>query len=96
MLAIVRAFHAWEILLKSCQHQITIWTDYKNLEYFNTTKSLTRRQARWAKFLLEFDFVVKYRPGDKNSKLDVLSRRVDHRPKKGSEALPIQHLFKLG
>ena len=43
MLAIVRSFHAWEILLNSCQKQITVWTDHKNLEYFNSTKSLTRR-----------------------------------------------------
>ena len=43
MVAIVRSFHAWETLLKSCQKQIMVWTDHKNLEYFNSTKSLTRR-----------------------------------------------------
>ena len=43
ILAIVRSFYAWKILLKSCQKQITVWTDHKNLEYFNSTKSLTRR-----------------------------------------------------
>ena len=43
MLAIVSSFYAWETLLKSCQKQITVWTDHKNLEYFNSTKSLTRR-----------------------------------------------------
>src|SRR5258705_2913411 len=96
MLAIVRSFHAWETLLKSCQKQITVWTDHKNLEYFNSTKSLTRRQARWAEFLSEFDFIVNYRPGEKNGKPDALSRREDHRPKEGSEAQPIQYLFKPG
>ena len=97
MLAIVRSFHAWEVLLKSCQHCITIWTDHKNLEYFNTTKSLTRRQARWAEFLSEFDFIVNYRPGEKNTKPDALSRRADHRPKGGSEAQKTQtRLFKPG
>jgi hypothetical protein len=96
MLAIVRSFHAWETLLKSCQKQITVWTDHKNLEYFNSTKSLTRRQARWAEFLSEFDFIVNYRPGEKNGKPDALSRREDHRPKEGSEAQPIQCLFKPG
>ena len=41
MLVIARSFYAWETLLKSCQKQITVWTDHKNLEYFNSTKSLT-------------------------------------------------------
>ena len=86
MLAIGRSFYAWETLLKSCQKQITVWTDHKNLEYFNSTKSLTRSQARWAKFLSEFDFIVNYRPREKNGKPDALSRREDHRPKEGSEA----------
>ena len=86
MLAIVRSFHAWETLLKSFQKQITVWTDHKNLEYFNSTKSLTRRQARWAEFLSEFDFIVNYRPREKNGKPDALSRHEDHRPKEGSEA----------
>ena len=58
MLAIVRSFHAWETLLKSCQKQIMVWIDYKNLECFNSTKSFTRRQVRWAEFLLEFDFII--------------------------------------
>ena len=86
ILAIVRSFYAWEILLRSCQKQITVWTNYKNLEYFNSTKSPTRRQARWAAFLLEFDFIVNYRPGEKNGKPDALSRHEDYRPKEGSEA----------
>ena len=96
MLAIVRSFHAWETLLKSCQKQLTVWTDYKNLEYFNSTKSLTRRQARWAEFLSEFDFIVNYRLGEKNGKPDALSRCEDHRPKEGSEAQRVQCLFKPG
>ena len=82
--------------MKSCEKQITVWTDHKNLEYFNSTKSLTRRQARWAEFLSEFDLIVNYRPGEKNGKLDTLSRHEDHRPKEGSEAQPVQCLFKLG
>ena len=82
--------------MKSCQKQITVWTDNKNLEYLNSTKSLTRRQVGWAEFLLEFDFIVNYRPGEKNGKPDALSRREDHRPKEGSEAQPVQCLFKLG
>ena len=96
LLAIVRSFHAWETLLKSCQKQITVWTDHKNLKYFNSTKSLTRTQAGWAKFLSEFDLIVNYRPGENNGKPDALSRRENYRPKEGSEVQPVQCLFKPG
>jgi hypothetical protein len=46
MLAIVVAFKEWEHMLKSTESEITVFTDHKNLEYFATTKVLTRRQAR--------------------------------------------------
>ena len=95
MVAIILAFKEWEYLLKSCRKRITMWTDYKNLEYFSSSKVLTRRQARWSEFLSEFDFVLKYRPGDKNGKPNALSRRWDLRPEGGSEDLqPVQLLFK--
>ena len=88
MLAIVEAFKLWEHMLKSVQGTITVWTDHKNLEYFTSTKVLSRRQARWAEHLAEFDFVIIYRPGTKNVKADVLSRRWDHAPEGGGEKPP--------
>jgi len=54
-----------------------VFTDHKNLEYFNTTKLLNRRQAPWAEILSQFNFKIVYRPGEKNGKADALSRRVD-------------------
>jgi len=38
---------------------------------------LNRRQARWALYLLRFDFMLKHVPGSKMGKADSLSRRVD-------------------
>ena len=97
MVAIVLAFKEWEYLLKSCQQKIVVWTDHKNLEYFTSSKVLTRRQAWSSEFLSEFDFMGKYRPGDKNGKPDALSRCWALRPEGGSEDLqPIQYLFKPG
>jgi len=97
MTAIVQVFKEWEPLLKSCQQHIIVWMDHKNLEYFTTTKTLIRHQARWAEFVAVFDFIVKYRPGEKNRKPDALSRHWDHRPEGRSEDLqPIQLLFKPG
>ena len=40
-----------------------------------TTKKLTRRQARWAEFLSQYDFKVAYRLGAANGKADALTRR---------------------
>jgi len=95
MLAIVAALKEWEHMLKSCQEEFTVYTDHKNLEYFATTKVLSRRQARWAEFLSEFWFKVVYRPGHLNAKADILSRRRDDADKEGGE-IPPRSLFKPG
>jgi hypothetical protein len=42
-----------------------------------TTKSLNRRQARWAKALARFNFIMKYRKG-KDNPVDGLSRRPNY------------------
>ena len=60
MMAIVAAFREWEYMLRSVEDQIVVYTDHKNLEYFNTTKILNRRQHRWAEFLQTFNFKVVY------------------------------------
>ena len=95
MLAIVAALKEWEHMLKSCQEEFTVITDHKNLEYFASTKVLSRRQARWVEFLSEFWFKVVYRPGHLNTKADVLSRRRDYAYEEGGEPIP-KSLFKPG
>ena len=40
-------------------------TNYKRLEYLITTKKLSPRQAKWAKFILEYDFIISYQSGKK-------------------------------
>jgi hypothetical protein len=52
--------------------------DYKNLQYFATTKELNGQQIRWLEFLLEFNFVIYYKKGLENAYIDALSRRLDH------------------
>src|SRR5258708_16970391 len=52
-------------------------TDHKNLEYFTFSKKLLHCQARWAKFLGQFNMKVRFRPGRLGSKLDVLTHRWD-------------------
>jgi len=46
LLAIFKAFKIWRHYLEGSASPIDIVMDHKNLEYFLTTKILTRRQAR--------------------------------------------------
>jgi len=55
--------------------------DHKNLEYFSTTKILTRRQARWPEYLSQFNLIIHFHPGRLGTKLDALTRQWDVYPK---------------
>ena len=77
MLAIIRELEAWRHLLEGAQYKFEVWTDHKNLEYFIKVQKLNRRQARWALYLSQFDFILKHVAGTKMGKADGLSRRAD-------------------
>ena len=97
LLAIVAAFKEWKRYLEGAQHQVVIYTNHKNLEYFATTKTLNRRQARWAQELAAYDFKIVYRPGPQNGKADALSRHSEYAPLRGdsgSEFQPIHTVLK--
>jgi Reverse transcriptase (RNA-dependent DNA polymerase). len=51
LLAIFEAFRIWRHYLEGSGTPIDVVTDHKNLEYFSTTKILTRRQVRWSEYL---------------------------------------------
>ena len=77
MLAIIRGLESWRHLLEGAQSKFEIWTDHKNLEYFMKAQKLNRRQARWALYLLRFDFMLKHIPETRMGMADGLSRRLD-------------------
>jgi len=83
LLAVVDAFKHWRQYCEGVTHQVQVYSDHQNLEYFTTTKVLNRRQARWAEELADIDFRIYYRPGTQNGKPDALSRRSEYRPEKG-------------
>ena len=78
MLAIIRALEEWRHFLEGAEHQVKVWTDHKNLEYFMSAKKLNQRQARWSLLLARFDFLLHHWPGKTMGKLDALSQRSDH------------------
>jgi len=85
LLAVIQCLKEWRHHLEGAVEQIKIITDHKNLEWFLTTKQLTRRQARWAEFIADFDLIIVYRPGKESGKPDALSRRPDHEPQETQE-----------
>ncbi|KAK3535604.1 hypothetical protein QTP70_017137 [Hemibagrus guttatus] len=77
LLAIKAALEEWRHWLEGARHPFQVLTDHHNLEYLCGTKRLNPRQARWALFFTRFRFMVTYRPGSKNGKADVLSRKFE-------------------
>ena len=51
---------------------INVITDHKNLEYFSTTKVLTRCQARWSEYLSQFNLIIHFHPRQLGTKPDSL------------------------
>jgi len=83
LLAVVDAFKHWQHYCEGATHQIQVFSDHQNLEYFTTTKVLNRWQAHWAQELAGIDFRIYYRPGIQNGKPDTLSRHSEYRLEKG-------------
>jgi len=60
LMAIFEAFKHWRHYLEGSASPIDVVTDHKNVEYFCTTKLLTQRQAHWSKYLLQFNFIIRF------------------------------------
>jgi hypothetical protein len=80
LLAMVAALKEWKWYLEGAHHQIQIYTDHKNLEYFTTTMILKRRPAKWTQELAGYDFKIFYHPGSANGRPDALSRHSEYCP----------------
>ena len=71
MLAVVDALRQWRCYLEGVQFIVV--TDHKPITFFNSQKTLSRRQTRWFEFMSRFDYTWEYRPGRLNV-ADPLSR----------------------
>src|SRR5882724_507257 len=71
------AFKRWRHYLKGSGLPIDMVTDHQNLQYFSTTKILTRRQARWSEYLSGFNLIIRFRPRKLGTKPNALTRRWD-------------------
>ena len=73
LLDVVHAFSVWRCYLEGGQSGVTVVTDHKPNSFFASMPTLSRRQARWQKFLSRFHYSWEYRPGRTNL-ADPLSR----------------------
>ena len=88
LLAVRYACEEWRPYLQGTEKQIKIETDHKNLQYFLTSKVITRRQARWLEYLMEYNLVFVHVPGDRNGRADALSRLSEYgTPEKTEKAI---------
>jgi len=97
----IRAFRQWRNYLKGSAHVVLVLSDHKNLQYFATTKQLTRFQVRWSEYLSGFNYLIRYHAGQLGTKPDALTRRDDVYPR-GENAYALanphnfQSMFKAG
>jgi hypothetical protein len=80
LLAIIRALDAWRHYLLGSPHEVTVFTDHKNLTYFRSPQKLNPRQARWSLQLSQYNLNLVHVPGRQMVQSDALSRRPDHIP----------------
>jgi hypothetical protein len=76
-LAVVETLKQWRHYLEGANHKVLIQCHYKNLEYFQTSKVLSRSQARWSEVLSAYNFGIEHLEGSKNP-ADGPSRRPDY------------------
>jgi hypothetical protein len=73
LLAIIKALEFWWIFLEGTKDPVTVFTDHRNLEYWQESRTFNRRHARWHLLLANYNFRIHYRPGKQSGKPDALS-----------------------
>ncbi|MBW0538935.1 hypothetical protein O181_078650 [Austropuccinia psidii MF-1] len=84
-LGIVWALKRWRAFLLSLSSPFEVLTNHSSLQYFMSSKFLTRRQAHWAEFLSQFNFSINYRPGCLATLPDALSCQDTIYPVRGED-----------
>ena len=80
-MAIINALQHQRVYAESCL-ELTIYTDYKNLVHFITTKVLNRQQVCQLEMLSQYKFKILYTPRKENSRVDALSQHYNLAGKK--------------
>ena len=76
----VAAFRQWRDYVEGAVVPVQVYTNHKNLEYFNHARSTPQRHARWAATMAVYNYTISYCKGASNGKRDALSWRPDYIP----------------
>ncbi|MBW0584608.1 hypothetical protein O181_124323, partial [Austropuccinia psidii MF-1] len=87
LLGIVWALKPWRAFLLSLSSPFEVLTDHSSLQYFMSSKVLTRCRAHWAEFLSEFHLSITYHPGPLATLPDALSHPDDIYPERGEDLI---------
>ena len=79
LLAIIESLRRFQHLLQGTKFRT--FTDHKGLEWIQTQRKLSPRQARWLETLSDFDFEIVHIPGKTNVLADALSRIYSDEPR---------------
>src|SRR5258708_13505834 len=88
LLAVFNCYKAWQHYLEGSGNLIDMVTDLKNLEYFNSMKQLTHRQACWSEYLSQFNLQIHFHPGRLGTKPDALTCCSDAHPGSRADTTP--------
>lgn len=80
LLAIKHALRTWSAYVLNGTIT-TIYTDHESLKYLKTTRTPSKRLARWIAEFSEYQLDIKYRKGSDNIAADAISRRPDFKGK---------------
>jgi hypothetical protein len=78
LLAIVKALHNWRPLLTRSPHDIWVFSDHMNLQYWRDPQKICRHVAREFLELQEFPIKIHHVKGKNNGHTDALSQRSDY------------------
>jgi RNase H-like domain found in reverse transcriptase/Reverse transcriptase (RNA-dependent DNA polymerase) len=78
LLGIIWMLKEWRHYIQGSGHTTIVYSDHKNLMYFQTAQKLNDWQARWSLYLSGFDLKLIHLPGTKMVQSDTLSRWPDY------------------
>ena len=76
LLAIKHALRIWVVYIQNGLQTIVV-TDHESLKYLKTSRTPSKRLARWLDEFQEFDLDIRYRKGSEAIVPDAISRRPD-------------------
>ncbi|GJT33105.1 putative reverse transcriptase domain-containing protein [Tanacetum coccineum] len=76
--AVVFALKIWRHYLYGTK--CVVFTDHKSLQHILDQKELNMRQRRWLELLSDYDYKIRYHPGNANVVADALSRKERVKP----------------